>query len=144
MKFVRVSTVAAVTAVILSGTMLLSTSQKVQKAERQLSVLSKEKNREGEAIRVLRAEWDYLNRPDRLEALATRYLGMKEPDLAAVTDNTARLDAPVAQAVDLLRRPPQSPLAQSAVYHASAPAPSASQQKNFDAVVHALNVGNVP
>jgi hypothetical protein len=36
--------------------------------------LSEQIASENEGLRVLNAEWDYLNRPDRIEALAVRYL----------------------------------------------------------------------
>jgi cell division protein FtsL len=143
MKFMRVSTIVTVTAAVISGTMLFATSQKVQKAERQLSKLTAEKNREQESMRVLRAEWDYLNRPDRLEALASRYLGMKQPELASVTDDPKRIAIPVPP-VQIVGTP--SPLAQQAVYQPAAPAraPVAVEQKNFSAVLHDLSGEDVP
>lgn len=145
MKIMRVSTVVAVMFAVATGTMLFSTSQKVQKAERQLSKLTAEKNREQEAMRVLRAEWDYLNRPDRLEALASRYLGMKQPELATVTDDPKRIAPVQTFQVPVVARAP-SPLTQQAVYQAAVPAPAAppAEQKNFQAVLHDLSGEDMP
>lgn len=46
----------------------------VQALESELKALNKDIRDREEAIRVLRAEWSYLNEPNRLAALASRYL----------------------------------------------------------------------
>jgi hypothetical protein len=46
----------------------------VQALEGQLTALNADIRDREEAIRVLRAEWSYLNEPDRLATLAARYL----------------------------------------------------------------------
>lgn len=61
------------------ATFLFSTSQSVQQAESRLEDLRAALAREKQSVRVLRAEWDYLNRPDRIEALAQRYLDLVPP-----------------------------------------------------------------
>ena len=43
----------------------------------QLQKLKKQAHREREAIAVLKAEWQYLNRPDRLQALADKHLDLQ-------------------------------------------------------------------
>lgn len=79
-KFViKLSTVFVLLLVILSGSSLFWVSQKVQQLEREQRVMRQKVASEEEGIRVLTAEWDYLNRPDRLEALAAKYLGSMEP-----------------------------------------------------------------
>ena len=45
----------------------------VQEAEDRVSSLQRQINRERSAIAVLGAEWAYLNRPERLRALAETY-----------------------------------------------------------------------
>ena len=70
MKVFRVSTLVAFSLAVASGAGLFVISQRVQRAEHHLAALEKDKAGEEDSIRVLRAEWDYLNRPDRLEALA--------------------------------------------------------------------------
>ncbi len=46
----------------------------VERQEARLAELQQTLQHEEETIQVLQAEWSYLNRPDRLRDLATRYL----------------------------------------------------------------------
>jgi len=50
---------------------------RTEATEKALASREREIADQEEAIRVLRAEWSYLNQPDRLEALARRYLDLK-------------------------------------------------------------------
>ena len=78
-KFVvKLSTVLVLMMVLASGSGLFWVSQKVQQLERDQRSARLRVSSEQEAIRVLAAEWDYLNRPDRLESLAVHYL----PDMS--------------------------------------------------------------
>lgn len=75
-KFVfRLSTLTALIMALLAGAALFWFSQQVQQLESQKKKLEKEIGNEEDGIRVLNAEWAYLNRPDRLETLVTNYLG---------------------------------------------------------------------
>lgn len=49
----------------------------VRHLEERYDSLEREIAEHQEAIHVLRAEWSYLNRPERLEALAEQHLGLK-------------------------------------------------------------------
>lgn len=74
-KFVvKLSTILVLMMVLASGSGLFWVSQKVQQLERDQRAARLRVASEEEAIRVLAAEWDYLNRPDRLESLAAHYL----------------------------------------------------------------------
>lgn len=53
--------------VIASGGLLMQVSQKVQQKEREIKYHDHKIAREQENIRVLKAEWAYLNNPSRLE-----------------------------------------------------------------------------
>jgi cell division protein FtsL len=66
----------------LAGAALLYTSQNVQQAEDELGRLQSHVQQEEESMRVLNAEWAYLNNPARLESLASEYLKLKpaQPD----------------------------------------------------------------
>jgi hypothetical protein len=48
----------------------------VKVQQKELETLKASIAREGEAIRVLKAEWSYLNQPDRLQQLARRHLAL--------------------------------------------------------------------
>lgn len=56
------------------GVALFHTGQKVHDAREKLSRLEQATAKEEESIRVLQAEWGYLNQPGRLEKLAKTYL----------------------------------------------------------------------
>lgn len=53
---------------------LFHTSQDVHDSREKLAGLSRAIAREEESLRVLQAEWSYLNQPRRLEKLAKQYL----------------------------------------------------------------------
>ena len=53
---------------------LFQLKHEVQQLESKLSALDHELIGERESVRVLQAEWSYLNRPERLATLAAEYL----------------------------------------------------------------------
>ncbi|MBC7134681.1 MAG: hypothetical protein H5U25_03440, partial [Oceanibaculum nanhaiense] len=59
-----------------AGVALFLLKYEVQAREERLARINAEIIRTQEAIQVLRAEWSYLNRPDRLADLATRHLDL--------------------------------------------------------------------
>ena len=74
--------------VIGSGALLMNISQKVQQAEREIRSYDRKIADEEEAIRVLKAEWAYLNNPTRLEDIASRGFGLVSPNASdLVSDN---------------------------------------------------------
>ncbi len=78
---------------------LFHTSQKVHDGREQLSALSREAAQEEESIRVLQAEWSYLNQPKRLESLAKEHLNlvpMKGARFASIDDIGVRAAPQVA------------------------------------------------
>jgi hypothetical protein len=84
----------------------------VQALESQLTELNRSIRDREEAIRVLRAEWSYLNEPDRLTTLAARYL-----ELAPVGANQlVRFD-------QVPPRPAAGPVADVAAQEAALPVP---------------------
>lgn len=76
---IRISTIAALSVAVVAGLLLFQTSQNVQRAEDKLRSTQDALNKEHDSLRVLEAEWDYLNRPDRIEELARQYLKMQSP-----------------------------------------------------------------
>ncbi len=96
MRFmIKLSALMALLLAVLSGSALFWVSQQVQEAERVQRNLQAVIDQEQEALRVLTAEWDYLNRPDRLEELARTYLNM-EP-MAIETAVTSVKDIPMVE-----------------------------------------------
>lgn len=94
MKIFRVSTLLIILGAGVAGTMLFWTSQNVQEKQDALRTTQQALAKEKQAIRVLRAEWDYLNRPERLEALADEYLRLKPPGAEQLVSSPEALPMP--------------------------------------------------
>jgi hypothetical protein len=71
----------------------------VQRSEKELARLERELITSQESIHVLRAEWSYLNRPDRLSALAGRHLALVPVAPNQVGDISALPPRPIEDAV---------------------------------------------
>lgn len=78
----RLSGLLSLCLAVICGSLLFLTSQSVQKAERKLSKAQQSNSAEVETLRVLSAEWDYLNRPERLERLTLGNLEMDNTEAA--------------------------------------------------------------
>lgn len=77
----------------LCSAALYHTSQRVHDGRELLDALNRETAQEEESIRVLQAEWSYLNQPQRLETLAREHLKlvpMKGDRFAAIDDIALR------------------------------------------------------
>jgi cell division protein FtsL len=70
----RKSTLLWLALAAFCGITLFHTSQKVHDHREKLAALTRDIGREEESLRVLQAEWSYLNQPRRLEKLAKQYL----------------------------------------------------------------------
>jgi len=79
MKISSFKTIVLFFLAALLGAVLFATSQNVQNAEDRLKAVRAEILAEQEAIGVLEVEWEYLNRPQRLESLANSKLKMRAP-----------------------------------------------------------------
>ncbi|MEM7651186.1 MAG: hypothetical protein AAF204_03770 [Pseudomonadota bacterium] len=95
MKLLRPRTFVIFALVGLSGAVLLHTSQNVQHAEERLQELELSNYREQEKIRMLRAEWENLNRPERLERLASEFLDLVPPTPEQISREGVTLPDPV-------------------------------------------------
>lgn len=106
----------------IAGGVLFHTSQRVTDGRTELDKIAQSLRKEDESLRVLQAEWSYLNQPDRLEKLAKKYLHLaplkgsqfakpedietklQEPALAEKTETAPPKKEPVAKAVKI--KPP--------------------------------------
>ena len=146
----RASAALAIAAAVLAGVSLFWTAQRVQTAESRLQHLQEAAAAEKQAIHVLRAEWDYLNRPERLEALARQHLNMTPPQPGNVVGSSAALAEPPP--APLVRKPAirpqpavlQAPVAAPAPFappQAVAPQPPDNTARGFQDLLRDLNPG---
>ncbi len=70
-------------AIILTGYVLFYITFQVEALEAQLTDLNHQIVKEQETIHVLKAEWSYLKRPDRLKKLSNKLL----PELKEISTN---------------------------------------------------------
>lgn len=63
------------------GGFLFHVKYQVVELEGQLKKINEQTLHAQEAIHVLKAEWAYLNKPERLETLAKRYLDIRAPEI---------------------------------------------------------------
>lgn len=112
---IRLSTILSLALAVGAGFVLFQTSQNVQQAEGRLHKIQTALAKEQDALRVLEAEWDYLNRPDRLEELARDYLKMEAQSPASLVRDSSELPQPSRPGIPA-RKPSRN--IQSAVLHA--------------------------
>ena len=84
----------------ICSAVLFHTSQQVTDGRTKLTALQEDVRKENETVRVLQAEWSYLNQPDRLEKLSKQYLDLAPLKGRQFTklEETPERPAPVAAA----------------------------------------------
>jgi hypothetical protein len=82
---IRPGVLAWIGAIVAAAVTLFLITYQVQHLDREIRTLKTAEVAETEAIRVLRAEWSFLNRPDRLAALAERHLQLSAVGTAQLT-----------------------------------------------------------
>ncbi len=92
----RPAVIVSVGAIILAMLALFIVKYEVKDLERELAALELDKQRHVEAIRVLRSEWSYLNRPTRIADLAARHLALEPVQSSQVRWLPARPDGALA------------------------------------------------
>jgi hypothetical protein len=80
---------------VILGAALFLTSERVQQAQKDLRVVKEKVAVERDSLRILNAEWTFLNRPDRLEKLAQTYLHLTQGSAAQMLDTPDAIPEPV-------------------------------------------------
>lgn len=148
MKLFRISNFLSFAAAAVMAVLLFWTSQDVQKKEDILGDLKQELSHEQESFRVLSVEWDYLNRPQRLEKIANEQLGMELPEFGGVVKSIEQIPEP--QIVDMESEYPSEgagiiPVSQETkkpeVKKSDIISPSTTEKQSFDRLIESLDSG---
>jgi hypothetical protein len=97
-------TVVWLSLAIIAGVGLFHVSYRVQSLEDELTQVNREILRERETIHVLRAEWSYLNEPQRLAELSRRHLTLaplSATQMMRIEDLPLRLPPLIAETAPL-------------------------------------------
>lgn len=142
MRLFRISNILSFAIATVCGVLLMWTSQAVQHKEDQLSEMRQKLARESDTMRVLSVEWDYLNRPQRLEDLARNQLGMEQPSAKEVVRNVADIPEPLfdeeegmIQAVSVESAKPLPPQ----VMKSEIVSPSKAEKQDFETLIQNLS-----
>ncbi len=142
MKIFRISNLLSLALATFFGVLLFWTSQAVQQKEDELAEIKGNLSHEQETIRVLSVEWDYLNRPQRLEKLAVEQLGMEPPGgeemVKTVNDIPEPLlipNDPVYHDVSL------KPAPATVVPKKETVSPSTAEKQSFEKLIQSLDGG---
>lgn len=141
MRLFRISNLLSLAFATFLGVLLFWTSQAVQKKEDELADIKGKLKHEQETLRVLGVEWDYLNRPQRLEKMAAEQLGMQAPGakemVRAVSDIPEPIVIPnnrVYHDVSVKAAPvPQAPKKETV-------APFTAEKQSFEKLIQELDV----
>ena len=108
-----------------------------------IAALSKDIEAERDSVAVLRAEWSLLNRPERIERLAQKYLNLTpaKPQQLLVLDTATARDLeraliPVAAPTPQTVSKPALPMPPAAPKPAKASKPAAAPRAPIQAAVH--------
>ena len=147
MRIFRISNILFLLLATLCGVLLFWTSQAVQEKQDQLADAKKSLTHERETVRVLSVEWDFLNRPQRLEKLASEQLGMELPSAGEMVRAANEIPEPIVVNTDsdYFEEAVMQPVAFAPV-PAKAPepkketvAPSQAEKQSFDRLIESLN-----
>lgn len=86
---IRLSTILWIVLIAASAFGLYSVKFKVQTIRTQIAEVERDLELERETMNVISAEWAYLNRPERLQKLASTYLGAQEVTVQQIAEVAA-------------------------------------------------------
>ncbi|MFN0264300.1 hypothetical protein ACKTEK_10530 [Tepidamorphus sp. 3E244] len=101
----RVAGLFACAAMVVSAIALFQYKHEAQERRTNIARLKSEISKERAAIDLLQAEWTYLNRPERIQALAERFLNLqpfKMEQVVALDDIAIREDPAPTSIEDIL------------------------------------------
>jgi cell division protein FtsL len=81
---IRITTLLWIALLVVAGGTVMHVSYQVRRVERHLSELTRDTRQEQDKLRILGAEWDTLNDPQRIDGLAKRYLTLEATPIARV------------------------------------------------------------
>ena len=81
---IRITTLLWVALLVIAGGTVMHVSYQVRHVEKHLSDLNRDTRSEQDKLRILSAEWDTLNDPQRIDTLAKRYLTLEATPIARV------------------------------------------------------------
>lgn len=82
----RISTVVWLFVIVIAAFMLYKVKYEVQTLKSQVAETSRQLEMERQSLHVVAAEWAYLNRPERLQKLAVKYLAASEVTVSQISD----------------------------------------------------------
>ena len=82
----RISTFVWMVVIVIAAFMLYKVKYEVQTLKNQVAETSRQLEQEKQALHVVAAEWAYLNRPERLQKLAVKYLAASDVTVAQISD----------------------------------------------------------
>lgn len=82
----KLSTVVWMMVIVVASFMLYKVKYQVQALKNEVAATARELEREKEALHVVAAEWAYLNRPARLQKLASRYLASTDVTVSQIAE----------------------------------------------------------
>ena len=138
MRLFRISNILSFLVATICGVLLFWTSQAVQHKEDQLSEIRHKLTQETETIRVLSVEWDYLNRPQRLEQLARDQLGMEQPSAKGVVSAASQIPEPMFEEEGIMQSVSMEP-AKPTAPKAEIVQPSKAEKQSFETLIQNLS-----
>jgi len=142
---IRITTLLWIALLVVAGGTVMRVSYQVRQVEHHIAQLTRDTHQEQDAIRILGAEWDTLNDPQRIDGLAKRYLALVPTPIARVVtldqiplkpsaDQLARMatstgkagktEHPALNAAAKAPIPAATPISRAPATPISAPAPS--------------------
>ena len=82
----KLSTLLWMLVIVVAAFMLYKVKYQVQALKTQVAETTHELEQEKQAMHVVAAEWAYLNRPERLQKLAEKYLHAKEMTVGQIAE----------------------------------------------------------